>query len=34
MVNLAEMTSLDQRIALKLRSVERVGDDIRVIARV
>jgi diaminohydroxyphosphoribosylaminopyrimidine deaminase/5-amino-6-(5-phosphoribosylamino)uracil reductase len=34
MINLAEMTSLDQRIALKLRSVERVGDDIRVIARV
>jgi len=34
MVNLAEMTSLDQRVALKLRSVERVGDDIRVIARV
>jgi len=34
MVNLAEMTSLEQRIALKLKSVERVGDDIRVIARV
>jgi diaminohydroxyphosphoribosylaminopyrimidine deaminase/5-amino-6-(5-phosphoribosylamino)uracil reductase len=34
MVNLAEATSLDQRVALKLRSVERVGDDIRVIARV
>jgi diaminohydroxyphosphoribosylaminopyrimidine deaminase/5-amino-6-(5-phosphoribosylamino)uracil reductase len=34
MVNLAEVTSLDQRVALKLRSVERVGDDIRVIARV
>jgi len=33
MVNLAEMTSLDQRVALKLKSVERVGDDIRVIAR-
>jgi hypothetical protein len=34
MVNLAEMTSLDQRVALKLKSVERVGDDIRVIARI
>jgi diaminohydroxyphosphoribosylaminopyrimidine deaminase/5-amino-6-(5-phosphoribosylamino)uracil reductase len=34
MVNLAEMTSLDQRVALKLQSVERVGDDIRVIARI
>jgi len=34
MVNLAEVTSLDQRVALKLMSVERVGDDIRIIARV
>jgi diaminohydroxyphosphoribosylaminopyrimidine deaminase/5-amino-6-(5-phosphoribosylamino)uracil reductase len=34
MVNLAEMTSLDQRVPLKVKSVERVGDDIRVIARV
>ncbi len=33
MVNLAEVTSLDQRVALKLHSVERVGDDIRIIAR-
>jgi diaminohydroxyphosphoribosylaminopyrimidine deaminase/5-amino-6-(5-phosphoribosylamino)uracil reductase len=33
MVNLAEVTSLDQRVALRLRSLERVGDDIRVIAR-
>jgi diaminohydroxyphosphoribosylaminopyrimidine deaminase/5-amino-6-(5-phosphoribosylamino)uracil reductase len=33
MVNLAEMADLDQRIALKLRSVERVGDDLRIIAR-
>lgn len=33
MVNLAEVTSLDQRVALKLRSLERVGDDIRIIAR-
>ncbi len=34
MVDLAEATSLDRRVALKLRSLERVGDDIRVIARV
>jgi diaminohydroxyphosphoribosylaminopyrimidine deaminase/5-amino-6-(5-phosphoribosylamino)uracil reductase len=34
MVNLAAAASLDQRVALKLRSVEPVGDDIRVIARV
>ena len=33
MVNLAEMTSLDQRVALKLHSVERIGDDLRIIAR-
>lgn len=33
MVNLAAMTSLDQRVALKLHSVERVGDDLRIIAR-
>ena len=33
MVNLAEMTSLDQRVALKLRSVERIGDDLRIVAR-
>ncbi|MDH3320082.1 MAG: bifunctional diaminohydroxyphosphoribosylaminopyrimidine deaminase/5-amino-6-(5-phosphoribosylamino)uracil reductase RibD [Betaproteobacteria bacterium] len=33
MVNLAEMTSLDQRVKLKLRSVDRIGDDLRVIAR-
>ncbi len=33
MVNLADMTSLDQRVALKLRSVERIGDDLRIIAR-
>jgi diaminohydroxyphosphoribosylaminopyrimidine deaminase/5-amino-6-(5-phosphoribosylamino)uracil reductase len=32
-VNLAEMVSLDQRVALKLRSVERIGDDLRIIAR-
>jgi diaminohydroxyphosphoribosylaminopyrimidine deaminase/5-amino-6-(5-phosphoribosylamino)uracil reductase len=33
MVNLAEVTSLDERVALKLRSVERIGDDLRIIAR-
>ena len=33
MANLAEMVSLDQRVALKLRSVERMGDDLRIIAR-
>jgi diaminohydroxyphosphoribosylaminopyrimidine deaminase/5-amino-6-(5-phosphoribosylamino)uracil reductase len=33
MVDLAEMTSLDQRVALQLRSLERIGGDIRVIAR-
>ena len=33
MVSLAEMTSLDQRVALKLGSVERVGEDLRILAR-
>jgi len=33
MVNLAEMTGLDQRVALKLRSIERIGNDLRIIAR-
>jgi diaminohydroxyphosphoribosylaminopyrimidine deaminase/5-amino-6-(5-phosphoribosylamino)uracil reductase len=33
MANLAEMTSLDQRVALKIRSVERVGEDLRILAR-
>ena len=33
MVNLQEMTGLDQRIALKLRSVDRIGDDLRLVAR-
>jgi diaminohydroxyphosphoribosylaminopyrimidine deaminase/5-amino-6-(5-phosphoribosylamino)uracil reductase len=33
MVNLAEITSLDQRVGLKIRSVERVGEDLRIIAR-
>jgi len=34
MVNLAEMTSLDQRVALKIRSVDRIGEDLRIVARV
>jgi diaminohydroxyphosphoribosylaminopyrimidine deaminase/5-amino-6-(5-phosphoribosylamino)uracil reductase len=33
MVNLAEMTSLDQRVPLKIRSVDRVGEDLRILAR-
>jgi diaminohydroxyphosphoribosylaminopyrimidine deaminase/5-amino-6-(5-phosphoribosylamino)uracil reductase len=33
MVNLAEMTSLDQRVALKIRSVDRIGEDLRIVAR-
>ncbi len=33
MVNLQEMTSLDQRVALKIRSVERIGEDLRIVAR-
>ncbi len=33
MVNLAEMTALDQRVALKTRSVDRIGDDLRILAR-
>ncbi len=33
MVNLAEMTSLDQRVPLKIRSVDRVGQDLRIVAR-
>jgi len=34
MVNLAQMTSLDQRVALKIRSVDRIGEDLRIVARV
>jgi len=34
MVNLAAMTSLDQRVALKIRSVDRIGEDLRIVARV
>ena len=34
MVNLAEMTSLDQRVALKIRAVDRIGEDLRIVARV
>jgi diaminohydroxyphosphoribosylaminopyrimidine deaminase/5-amino-6-(5-phosphoribosylamino)uracil reductase len=33
MVNLAEMTSLDQRVPLNIRSVDRIGEDLRIIAR-
>jgi len=33
MVNLAEMTSLDQRVPLKIHSVDRVGEDLRIVAR-
>jgi diaminohydroxyphosphoribosylaminopyrimidine deaminase / 5-amino-6-(5-phosphoribosylamino)uracil reductase len=33
MVNLAEMTSLDQRVPLKIRSVDRIGEDLRILAR-
>jgi diaminohydroxyphosphoribosylaminopyrimidine deaminase/5-amino-6-(5-phosphoribosylamino)uracil reductase len=33
MVNLADMTSLDQRVALRLHSVERIGGDLRILAR-
>jgi diaminohydroxyphosphoribosylaminopyrimidine deaminase/5-amino-6-(5-phosphoribosylamino)uracil reductase len=33
MVDLAEMTGLDQRVALQLRSIERIGNDLRIIAR-
>jgi len=31
--NLAEATGLEQRVALKLRSVERIGGDLRILAR-
>jgi diaminohydroxyphosphoribosylaminopyrimidine deaminase/5-amino-6-(5-phosphoribosylamino)uracil reductase len=34
MVNLAQITSLEQRVALNVRSVERIGQDLRIIARV
>ena len=33
MVNLAEVTSLDQRVRLAIRSVDRIGDDFRILAR-
>lgn len=33
MVNLAEVTSLDQRVRLAIRSVDRIGDDLRILAR-
>jgi diaminohydroxyphosphoribosylaminopyrimidine deaminase/5-amino-6-(5-phosphoribosylamino)uracil reductase len=34
MVNLAEVTSLDRRVPLRLRSVDRVGEDLRIVARI
>jgi diaminohydroxyphosphoribosylaminopyrimidine deaminase / 5-amino-6-(5-phosphoribosylamino)uracil reductase len=33
MVNLSDMTSLDQRVRLEIRSVDRIGDDLRILAR-
>jgi len=33
MVNLAEMASLEQRVPLKIRSVDRIGEDLRILAR-
>ena len=33
MVNLAEMASLDQRLKLAIRSVDKIGDDLRILAR-
>lgn len=33
MVNLTEVTSLDQRARLAIRSVDRIGDDLRILAR-
>ena len=33
MLDLARMTSLDERLSVSLRSVERVGEDLRIIAR-
>jgi diaminohydroxyphosphoribosylaminopyrimidine deaminase/5-amino-6-(5-phosphoribosylamino)uracil reductase len=33
MVNLAEMASLEERVALQIRSLERLGEDLRILAR-
>ena len=33
MVNLAEAISLDQRVKLKIQSVEKIGEDLRILAR-
>ena len=33
MVGLAAMSALDERVALKIRGVERIGEDIRIVAR-
>ena len=33
MVNLPEVLALEKRTSLKLQSVERIGDDLRIVAR-
>jgi diaminohydroxyphosphoribosylaminopyrimidine deaminase/5-amino-6-(5-phosphoribosylamino)uracil reductase len=33
MVNLAEVTTLDERLRLRIRSIDRIGDDLRILAR-
>jgi diaminohydroxyphosphoribosylaminopyrimidine deaminase/5-amino-6-(5-phosphoribosylamino)uracil reductase len=33
MVNLPEVASLDKRVKLKIRSIEKIGEDIRILAR-
>jgi diaminohydroxyphosphoribosylaminopyrimidine deaminase/5-amino-6-(5-phosphoribosylamino)uracil reductase len=33
MVDLPALASLDERIRLKIASVERIGDDLRILAR-
>ena len=33
MLELAQMSSLDERLRVSLRSIERVGEDLRIIAR-
>jgi diaminohydroxyphosphoribosylaminopyrimidine deaminase/5-amino-6-(5-phosphoribosylamino)uracil reductase len=33
MVNLAEVRSLDERLKVQIRSVERLGEDLRILAR-
>jgi diaminohydroxyphosphoribosylaminopyrimidine deaminase/5-amino-6-(5-phosphoribosylamino)uracil reductase len=34
MVNLAEVASLGERVALQIRSVDRIGEDLRIVARI